>query len=267
MPEQNGVDWLLAVRRRNEWKSIPAIMVSSVADDLEADLVTQLSPMRRLAKPVRQSMLRRALHEALQATPFQEMSSAPAMLAPENEPVLDHLSVLLVEDNMVNRTLALEMLQRLGCDAMHAGNGVEALDALEKQDFDVVLMDCQMPVMDGFIATRKLRERELQKKKESDPRGGAHRQRAGRRSRSLPRVRHERLPRQALHAGAVAQHPAAEQGVALGGQQGDAGPSAIEAVRQLDPDGQDRLLSRLIALYRDDSIAAARRPGQCHEGR
>jgi len=130
MPEQNGVDWLLGVRRNSNWKSIPAIMVSSVADDIEMSLASQLAPLRRLAKPVRQSMLRRALHEALQATPFQEMSSAPAMLAPENEPVLDHLSVLLVEDNMVNRTLALEMLQRLGCDAMHAGNGVEALDAL-----------------------------------------------------------------------------------------------------------------------------------------
>src|SRR5204863_4218474 len=166
MPEQNGVDWLLGVRRRHEWRSIPAIMVSSVADDLEVCLATQLMPMRRLSKPVRQSMLRRALHEALQATPFQEVSSAPAMLAPENEPVLDHLSVLLVEDNMVNRTLALEMLQRLGCDAMHAGNGVEALDSLEKQEFDVVLMDCQMPVMDGFIATRKLREREVARKLE-----------------------------------------------------------------------------------------------------
>ena len=165
--------------------------------------------MRRLSKPVRQSMLRRALHEALQAVPFHEVSSAPAMLAPENEPVLDHLSVLLVEDNMVNRTLALEMLQRLGCDAMHAGNGVEALDALEKQEFDVVLMDCQMPVMDGFIATRKLREREVAQEARADARGGAHRQRAGRRSRGLSRRRHERLSRQALHAGAAAQHPAA----------------------------------------------------------
>ena len=179
--------------------------------------------MRRLAKPVRQSMLRRALHEALQAVPFHEMSSAPAMLAPENEPVLDHLSVLLVEDNMVNRTLALEMLQRLGCDAMHAGNGVEALDALEKQEFDVVLMDCQMPVMDGFIATRKLREREVAQQARADARGGADRQRARRRSRGLPRGRHERLSRQALHARAAAQHPAAVEGVALGGQQGDAG--------------------------------------------
>jgi len=253
MPEQNGVDWLLGIRRRTEWKSIPAIMVSSVADDLEMGLASELSPLRRLAKPVRQSMLRRALHEALQATPFQDVSSAPAMLAPENEPVLDHLSVLLVEDNMVNRTLALEMLQRLGCDAMHAGNGVEALDALEKQDFDVVLMDCQMPVMDGFIATRKLREREEQKKKEPTRVVALTANAlAGDREACLAAGMNDYLAkpftlaqlRNILLPSKVSR--SAMNRVTLD-------HSAIEAVRQLDPDGNDRLLSRLIALYRDDS--------------
>jgi signal transduction histidine kinase/DNA-binding response OmpR family regulator len=253
MPEQNGVDWLLGLRRRPEWKSIPAIMVSSVADDIDASLATQLTPMRRLAKPVRQSMLRRALHEALQAVPFHEVSSAPAMLAPENEPVLDHLSVLLVEDNMVNRTLALEMLQRLGCDAMHAGNGVEALDALEKQDFDVVLMDCQMPVMDGFIATRKLREREELKKKEPTRVVALTANAlAGDREACLAAGMNDYLAkpftlaqlRNILLPSKVSRSAANK--VTLDN-------AAIEAVRQLDPDGKDRLLSRLIALYRDDS--------------
>jgi CheY-like chemotaxis protein len=198
-------------------------------------------------------MLRRALHEALQATPFQEVSSAPAMLAPENEPVLDHLSVLLVEDNMVNRTLALEMLQRLGCDAMHAGNGVEALDALEKQDFDVVLMDCQMPVMDGFIATRKLREREVAKKKEATRVVALTANAlAGDREACLAAGMNDYLAkpftlaqlRNILLPSKVSRSAANK--VTLD-------HSAIEAVRQLDPDGNDRLLARLIALYRDDS--------------
>jgi len=253
MPEQNGVDWLLGVRRRPEFKAIPAIMVSSVADDLEVGLAAELSPLRRLAKPVRQSMLRRALHEALQATPFQDISSAPAMLAPENEPVLDHLSVLLVEDNMVNRTLALEMLQRLGCDAMHAGNGVEALDALEKQDFDVVLMDCQMPVMDGFIATRKLRERETVKKKEPTRVVALTANAlAGDREACLAAGMNDYLAkpftlaqlRNILLPSKVSR--SAMNKVTLD-------HAAIDAVRQLDPDGNDRLLARLIALYRDDS--------------
>jgi CheY-like chemotaxis protein len=253
MPEQNGVDWLLGVRRNTQWKSIPAIMVSSVADDIEGALVTQLAPMRRLSKPVRQSMLRRALHEALQAVPFHDVSSAPAMFAPENEPVLDHLSVLLVEDNMVNRTLALEMLQRLGCDAMHAGNGVEALDALDKQEFDVVLMDCQMPVMDGFIATRKLREREVARKLEPTRVVALTANAlAGDREACLAAGMNDYLAkpftlaqlRNLLLPSKVSRSAANK--VTLD-------HSAIEAVRQLDPDGQDRLLSRLIALYRDDS--------------
>jgi CheY-like chemotaxis protein len=241
------------VRRDSRWKKIPAIMVSSVADDLEVGLASQLSPMRRLAKPVRQSMLRRALHEALQAVPFHDVSSAPAMLAPENEPVLDHLSVLLVEDNMVNRTLALEMLQRLGCDAMHAGNGVEALDALEKQEFDVVLMDCQMPVMDGFIATRKLREREVLKKLEPTRVVALTANAlAGDREACLAAGMNDYLAkpftlaqlRNILLPSKVSRSAANKVTLDI---------SAIEAVRQLDPDGQDRLLSRLIALYRDDS--------------
>ena len=253
MPEQNGVDWLLGVRRRPEWKAIPAIMVSSVADDIEADIAALLAPMRRLAKPVRQSMLRRALHEALQAVPFHEVSSAPAMLAPDNEPVLDHLSVLLVEDNMVNRTLALEMLQRLGCDAMHAGNGVEALDALDKQQFDVVLMDCQMPVMDGFIATRKLREREVAKKLETTRVVALTANAlAGDREACLAAGMNDYLAkpftlaqlRNILLPSKVSRSAANK--VTLD-------HSAIDAVRQLDPDGNDRLLARLIALYRDDS--------------
>ena len=253
MPEQNGVDWLLGVRRRHEWKSIPAIMVSSVADDLDVGLATQLAPMRRLAKPVRQSMLRRALHEALQDVPFNEVSSAPAMLAPENEPVLDHLSVLLVEDNMVNRTLALEMLQRLGCDAMHAGNGVEALDALEKQEFDVVLMDCQMPVMDGFIATRKLREREVTRKLEPTRVVALTANAlAGDREACLAAGMNDYLAkpftlaqlRNILLPSKVSRSAANKVTLDI---------SAIEAVRQLDPNDEDRLLARLIALYRDDS--------------
>jgi CheY-like chemotaxis protein len=199
-------------------------------------------------------MLRRAVHEALQSMPFQDISSAPAMLAPENEPVLDHLSVLLVEDNIVNRTLALEMLRRLGCDAMHAGNGVEALDALEKHDFDVVLMDCQMPVMDGFIATRKLRERELLKKKEEPTRVVALTANAlaGDRDACLAAGMNDYLAkpftlaqlRNLLLPSSVSRSAA---------NKATLDNSALDAVRQLDPDGSDRLLSRLIALYRDAS--------------
>ncbi|WP_199350890.1 response regulator [Haliangium ochraceum] len=68
--------------------------------------------------------------------------------------------VLLVEDNMVSRRIAQRMLQKVGCDVTLAGHGVEALERAAEARFDIILMDCQMPVMDGITATRELRKRE-----------------------------------------------------------------------------------------------------------
>jgi CheY-like chemotaxis protein len=67
------------------------------------------------------------------------------------------LDVLLVEDNAINQALAKALLQRMGHGVTAVNNGKEALDALAMRTFDAVLMDCQMPVMDGFEATRQLR--------------------------------------------------------------------------------------------------------------
>ena len=67
-------------------------------------------------------------------------------------------SVLLVEDNPVNQAVAVGMLEEIGCDTVVAINGVDALDHIGKEQFDVVLMDCEMPVMDGFEATAAIRE-------------------------------------------------------------------------------------------------------------
>ncbi|MEP7100598.1 MAG: response regulator [Burkholderiales bacterium] len=67
--------------------------------------------------------------------------------------------ILLVEDNPINQELAMELLRRAGAEVQLAGDGKQALEALERESFDVVLMDCQMPVMDGYAATRALRRR------------------------------------------------------------------------------------------------------------
>jgi CheY-like chemotaxis protein len=70
--------------------------------------------------------------------------------------------VLLVEDNQVNRTIAVKMLQALGCTVSLACDGRQALEAAKSRQFDLVLMDCQMPVMDGFEATRAIRAHEAE---------------------------------------------------------------------------------------------------------
>ncbi len=92
-------------------------------------------------------------------------SNLPPAAAPrEAEPVGDlrlDARVLLVEDNPVNQKVALLQLERLGCRADLATNGLEAIEAYKRGEYDVILMDCQMPVMDGFEATRMLRTLEM----------------------------------------------------------------------------------------------------------
>ena len=91
------------------------------------------------------------------ATPSREIREVLPPLAP-----VTRLSgrVLVAEDNEINQVLAQQILKRLGCELTIAHNGREALAWIENHEFDAVLMDCQMPEMDGFQATAAIRERE-----------------------------------------------------------------------------------------------------------
>jgi PAS domain S-box-containing protein len=110
-----------------------------------------------LDKPVTSAALSEACRTALGCAPPQPAKPA---VAPAALPAgLRGARVLLVEDNAINSEIALALLQRAGLQVDVAGDGHEALALLERERFDLVLMDCQMPVMDGYAATRALRER------------------------------------------------------------------------------------------------------------
>ena len=116
-----------------------------------------------LTKPVRQSDLFDAIVTTLDRQKFVADPADAAAAKPGGAPTAQRVlsgRVLLAEDNPVNRALALAMLDLLGIQATVACNGREALQAVTVERFDLLLMDCQMPDMDGYEATAAIRERE-----------------------------------------------------------------------------------------------------------
>jgi CheY-like chemotaxis protein len=131
------------------------ICVTPLAARCDAPAQDGLGFAALLRKPVRHDDLRAVLSQALDpASPHSSRGSrAPARRAVTGR----RARVLVVEDNLVNQVVALKFLERLGCQADAVGNGREALDALSSVPYGLVLMDVQMPEMDGYEATRAVR--------------------------------------------------------------------------------------------------------------
>jgi signal transduction histidine kinase/two-component SAPR family response regulator len=171
LPGQAANSLVQAIRNAAELRRTALVALTSLENPTTARDLARAGFNARLNKPVRQSMLFDAMADAVASVDAQ---SEPAPASPQaglaraastkvgSSVKSKHpgARVLLVEDNEVNQVVASEILLRAGLQCETVGNGRSALDISLKGRFDVILMDCQMPEMDGFEATRLIRQRE-----------------------------------------------------------------------------------------------------------
>lgn len=153
MPEMDGVE--LAKRIRESNVKIPLVLFSSVGRREVGDNMNLFSAY--LSKPIKQSQLFDTLVSLFISPSEDEKHITTERFKPDPQMGARHpLRILLAEDNVVNQKLALKLLEQMGYRADIAANGIETLQALERQTYDVILMDVQMPEMDGLEATRQI---------------------------------------------------------------------------------------------------------------
>jgi PAS domain S-box-containing protein len=158
MPILDGMALCEQVRADAALAGLRLVMLTSITGRDEARQSQAIGVDAYLAKPVRQQELVAALAAVLGSGPPQRQAQQASGCLTS----LAGRRILVVEDNPVNQEVVTAMLAAFGCEARLAADGVVALDLLEREDFDAVLMDCQMPTMDGFEAMRRLRDPDCQ---------------------------------------------------------------------------------------------------------
>ena len=158
MPVRDGFGLIEVMRDSPELSAATVMMLTSGPQGGDIARCLKLGVAAYLTKPIRQSQLLDAIQRVMAAKP---KNTRPTLVTRQVlQAQQSRLRVLLAEDNVVNQRLALRLLEKCGHDVSVAGNGLEVLSALEGGDFDVALMDVQMPEMDGFEATAAIREKE-----------------------------------------------------------------------------------------------------------
>lgn len=162
MPVMDGFELARAIKADSNIAGVHLILMPSIRERVDAQAIRELGIAASLTKPIRQSNLFDCLVNVIGE--FGGKSKAPATpanreLLKENKNAL-RTRILIAEDNQINQKVALRQIEKLGYRADVVANGLEAVEALSNIPYDIILMDCQMPEMDGYEATAEIRRRE-----------------------------------------------------------------------------------------------------------
>ena len=161
MPRMDGFELVEHIREKPELCAATIMMLTSAGHRGDAERCQKLGVSAYLLKPIRQSELREAIAKVLGARQLDGMIPLVTRFSlGDARDRSETLRILVAEDNLVNQRLVVRLLEKRGHRVVVAANGKDALEALERETFDIILMDVQMPEMDGFEATAAIREKE-----------------------------------------------------------------------------------------------------------
>ncbi len=164
MPGMDGFELARAIKSDPAIAGVRLVLLTSFGQRGDDSVAREIGVAAYLTKPVRQSQLYDCLSTVIGHAPAAPEQAAPPELptgrASKETRKMSTKLILLAEDNIVNQKVAARQLQKLGYRADLVANGLEALEALGRIPYDLVLMDCQMPEMDGYEATAEIRRRE-----------------------------------------------------------------------------------------------------------
>jgi two-component system sensor histidine kinase/response regulator len=272
MPEMDGLELAKKIKADTSISSTKLIMMSSVGRRGDAEEARQVGIEAYLTKPVRQSHLYDALATVMNKP--EEDTTAPEE---EKQLVTTHslreakaqsrVRILVAEDNAVNQKVAVRMLEKLGYRADVAANGLEAVEALSRIPYNAVLMDVQMPEMDGYEATDEIRRREESEGRRTPVIAMTANAMQGDRAKALeagmddyvskpvkPEELEAVLKRWILEPGTIVSVPEEGTGGASAPEDatGSLDRSVLEGLYQLQGESEPDILDELIELFLDD---------------
>ncbi len=168
MPEMNGLELVRKIKENEALREIAIILFTTAGNIRDGDKCTELGIENYITKPIKRNDLRKAIESVMDlAKDDNKLAVLPTKHNMTGKPQKE-IEILLAEDYPTNQQVALRHLHSAGYNVDLAENGLQAVNAFQRKRYDLILMDLQMPIMDGYEATCKIRELEISLKKVSD---------------------------------------------------------------------------------------------------